>query len=160
MITDFFIWNAPGVNPDAREKFALSTCNGCHTSSLETNTDVFQVSPRSVGQESQLSQFLLGTQVFDPFSSVFRVFNELGRRGRILHDLVCPNEQLPPPPPDTIPVGGGPDGGMRGPDGGVGGPDGGGFPGDPFPPPPGGFAGASGSADAGAASGVGGSSGK
>jgi hypothetical protein len=114
MITDFFVWNAPGVNPEARQKFALNTCNGCHTSSLETNTFVFQVSPRSAGQESGLSAFLMGTQVFDPFANVIRVFNELGRRGRILHDLVCPDEQLPPLPPDTIPIGGGPDGGAGG----------------------------------------------
>ena len=114
MITNFFVWSAPGVNPEAREKFALNTCNGCHTNPLETNVGVFQVSPRSAGQEATLSPFLLGTQVFDPFSNVIRIFNELNRRGRILHDLVCPNEMLPPPPPDTIPVGGGPDGGGGG----------------------------------------------
>jgi hypothetical protein len=118
LITDFFVWNAPGVNPEAREKLALNTCNGCHTSSLETNTFVFQISPRSPGQESSLSPFLLGTQVFDPFAGVVRVFNELGRRGRILHDLVCPDEHLPPLPPDTIPIGGGPDGGAGGSPGG------------------------------------------
>jgi hypothetical protein len=121
MITDFFVWDAPGVNPQARAKFALNTCNGCHTSSLETNTPVFQISPRSVGQESSLSPFLLGTQVFDPFANVIRVFNELGRRGRIMHTLVCPDEPLPPAPPETIPVGGtGGIGGGRG-DGGIGG---------------------------------------
>jgi Concanavalin A-like lectin/glucanases superfamily len=115
MITDFFTWNAPGINnPEARAKFAQNTCNGCHTSSLETNTFVFQVNPRSLGQEAQLSPFLLGTQVFDPFANLFRNFNELGRRARVLHDLVCPDEQLPPPPPDTTP-------------GSMGGPDGGGF---------------------------------
>jgi hypothetical protein len=106
--TNFFVWEAPGVDPEARHRFARNTCNGCHTSSLETNTDVFQVSPRSPGQESILSPFLQGTQVFDPFANVFRNFHELGRRGRILHDLVCPNDPLPPPPPDTIPAGGGP----------------------------------------------------
>jgi hypothetical protein len=136
MITDFFTWSAPGVNPEAREKFALNTCNGCHTSPLETNTFVFQVSPRSLGQESTLSPFLLGTQTFDPFSNSFRVFNELGRRGRILHDLVCPNEILPPLPPDNIPLGGGPDGGVasdggRPFPGGIGGAVGSGGPGGP-----------------------------
>ena len=115
MITDFFVWSAPGVNPEAREKFALNTCNGCHTNPLETNVGVFQVSPRTAGRESTLSPFLLGTRVFDPFSNVTRVFNELGRRGRILHDFVCPDEMLPPPPPDTIPGSGRPDGGIDGP---------------------------------------------
>ena len=40
-------------------------------------------------------------------AGVTRHFNELGRRGRILHDLVCPEEVLPPPPPETTPIGGG-----------------------------------------------------
>ena len=53
-------------------------------------------------------------------AGVTRHFNELGRRGRILHGLVCPDEMLPPPPPDTTPIGGQPDGGMPPPkDGGV-----------------------------------------
>jgi hypothetical protein len=139
LITDFFVWQAPGVNPEAREKFALNTCNGCHTTSLETNVFVFQVSPRSRGQESTLSPFLQGTQTFDPFANVTRVFNELGRRGRILHGLVCPNDPLPPPPPDTLP-GNGLDGGIA--DGGGGSGGAGGSFGDAatpvptMPPPP------------------------
>jgi Concanavalin A-like lectin/glucanases superfamily len=119
MITDFFTWNAPGVNPEAREKFGLNTCNGCHTSTLETNTFVFQVAPRGQGQESVLSPFLMGTQVFDGFSNLFRNFNELGRRSRLLHGLICPDEPLPPPPPETTPAGGDSDGGVGGPDGGM-----------------------------------------
>ncbi len=114
LITDFFTWSAPGVDPEVRHRFARNTCNGCHTTSLETNVFVFQVTPRSLGQESQLSPFLLGTQVFDPFADLFRNFNELGRRGRILHDLVCPNDPLPPPPPETSPGPDGPDGGGTG----------------------------------------------
>jgi hypothetical protein len=120
MITNFFTWNAPCVSPEAREKFARNTCNGCHTAPLETNTFVFQVNPRSKGQESSLSPFLLGTQVLDFQAGVIRNFNELGRRGRILHDLVCPNDPLPPPPPDTTPIGGGTGGvGVGGKGGGV-----------------------------------------
>jgi len=114
MITDFFTWNAPGVDPEVRAKFAQNTCNGCHTSSLETNTFVFQLTPRLAGQETTLSPFLTGTQVFDPFANVLRNFNELARRGRVLHDIVCPDEHLPPLPPDEVPVGGGPDGGFGG----------------------------------------------
>jgi hypothetical protein len=129
MITDFFVWNAPGVNPQARAKFAQNTCNGCHTSPLETNTFVFQIAPRQPGQEATLSPFLLGTQVFDPFANVFRNFNELGRRGRLLHDQICPDEMLPPPPPETTPGGGG-FGGFGGGGDGIGGRGGfGGFPG-------------------------------
>ncbi len=135
MITDFFTWNAPGVDPEVRAKFAQNTCNGCHTSSLETNTFVFQIQPRLQGQESPLSPFLLGTQVFDQFANVLRNFNELARRGRVLHDIVCPDEHLPPLPPDEVPLPGGPDGGF------------------------GGFGGFSGGTDASAGGGFGGSSG-
>jgi len=106
LITDFFVWQVPGVDPEARHRFARNTCNGCHTSPLETNVGVFQLSPRSQGQESFLSPFLTGTQVFDPFANVLRNFNELGRRARSLHGLICPDETLPPPPPDTVPGGG------------------------------------------------------
>jgi hypothetical protein len=128
MITNFFVWSAPGVDPQARAKFAQNTCNGCHTSPLETNTFVFQVAPRQPGQEATLSPFLLGTQVFDGFANVFRNFNELGRRARLLHGQICPDEELPPPPPETTPVGG--FGGFGGGGDGIGGRGGfGGFPG-------------------------------
>ena len=60
------------------------------------------------------SPFLLGTQVFDQFANVLRNFNELARRGRVLHDIVCPTEQLPPLPPDEVPLPSGPDGGVMG----------------------------------------------
>jgi len=142
--SDFFTWQVPGVSPETRHRFARNTCNGCHTQS-ETGGAEFQVRPRSPFQEAQLSGFLLGADVPDFAAGVVRHFNELGRRGRILHDLVCPEEMLPPPPPDTTPIGGG-----------VGG-AGGGFP----PPRDGGITGTGGAtggrdaspADAGAAPG-------
>ena len=119
--SDFFTWQVPGVSPEARHRFARNTCNGCHTQS-ETGGAEFQVRPRFPFQESQLSGFLLGADVTDFQAGVIRHFNELGRRGRILHDLVCPEEMLPPLPPDTTPIGGG-TGGRGGPlpgmDGGV-----------------------------------------
>jgi hypothetical protein len=104
--SDFFTWQVPGVSPETRHRFARNTCNGCHTFS-ETGGSEFQVSPRFPGQEASLSGFLLGADVDDFQAGVTRHFNELGRRGRILHDLVCPEEMLPPPPPDTTPIGGG-----------------------------------------------------
>jgi hypothetical protein len=122
--SDFFTWQVPGVSPEARHRFARNTCNGCHTQS-ETGGAEFQVRPRFPFQEAQLSGFLTGADVFDFNAGVIRHFNELGRRGRILHDLVCPQEVLPPPPPETTPIGGG----MGGAGGGVGGSGGG------FPPP-------------------------
>ena len=89
MITDFFVWSAPGVDAEARARFAENTCNGCHSSPLETGTFVFQIAPRPLGQESAVSPFLVGTQVPDPFAGLVRNFDELGRRGHILRALVC-----------------------------------------------------------------------
>jgi hypothetical protein len=110
--SDFFTWQVPAVSQETRHRFARNTCNGCHTQS-ETGGAEFQVRPRFPFQEAQLSGFLLGADVFDFAAGVVRHFNELGRRGRILHDLVCPEEMLPPPPPETTPIpGGGPDGGF------------------------------------------------
>lgn len=118
--SDFFTWQIPGVSAETRNRFARNTCNGCHTQS-ESGGAEFQVRPRFPFQESALSGFLTGADVVDPGAGVIRHFNELARRGRILHDLVCPEEMLPPPPPDTTPFGGG-TGGRGGPptrDGGV-----------------------------------------
>ena len=109
--SDFFTWQVPGVSPETRHRFARNTCNGCHTQG-ETGGSQFQVSPRFSFQESQLSGFLLGADVSDFPAGVIRHFNELDRRGRILHGFVCPDEMLPPPPPDTTPISGQPDGGF------------------------------------------------
>jgi hypothetical protein len=147
--SDFFTWQVPGVSQETRHRFARNTCNGCHTQS-ETGGSQFQISPRVPFQEAQLSGFLTGADVTDFAAGVIRHFNELGRRGRILHDLVCPDEMLPPPPPDTTPIpgaggaGGGPpprDAGFTG----AGGAAGGGDAGIPIPIPiPTGAAGAPG----------------
>ncbi|MES1157476.1 MAG: LamG domain-containing protein [Haliangium ochraceum] len=158
--SSFFVWQVPGVSPETRHRFARNTCNGCHTFS-ETGGAEFQVSPRFPFQESSLSGFLTGADVNDFSAGVTRHFNELGRRGRILHDLVCPQEMLPPPPPDTTPIGGGV-GGRGGGTGGRGGGTGG--RGGPVPPPQdGGFpstGGANGGVDAGSSPGTGGAAGK
>jgi len=118
--SDFFVWQVPNVAPETRHRFARNTCNGCHTQS-ETGGSQFQISPRSPGQEAQLSGFLLGADVTDFQAGVVRHFHELDRRGRILHAFVCPDEVLPPPPPDTTPISGGMGGTGGGFDGGVGG---------------------------------------
>ncbi len=142
--SDFFTWQVPGVSPETRHRFARNTCNGCHTQS-ETGGSEFQVRPRFPFQESSLSGFLTGADVTDFGAGVVRHFRELGRRGRILHDLVCPEEVLPPPPPETTPIGSG--------TGGTGGP----FP--PPPPPKTGIAGTGGSFDGGATTGAAGARG-
>jgi Concanavalin A-like lectin/glucanases superfamily len=112
--SDFFTWQVPGVSPELRHRFARNTCNGCHTQS-ETGGAEFQIRPRFPFQEAGLSGFLLGADVPDFSAGVIRHFNELRRRGRILHDLVCPEEMLPPLPPETTPIPGGPGGRDGGP---------------------------------------------
>jgi hypothetical protein len=177
--SDFFVWQMPGVSANTRHFFARNTCNGCHTAS-ETGGSEFQVQPRFPGQESFLSGFLTGADVTDFAAGVIRHFNELGRRGRILHDMVCPEEMLPPPPPDTTPIGTGTGGvggtGKGGASGtGIGGAGGStgragaggasmvGSGGSGFPPPDGGVSGVGGtfgSTDGGMPTGAGGVGGK
>ncbi|MEP6654088.1 MAG: LamG domain-containing protein, partial [Myxococcales bacterium] len=124
VLNDLNGWDAPGVNnPEARQKFSVNTCNGCH-SLRETNTGFLQVNPRDLGQPSFLSPFLTGTVVFDFQTGVSRSFNDLRRRNSDLHLLICPNDPLPPPPPPPPgPMGG--RGGIGGRSGGVGGSSGG-----------------------------------
>jgi hypothetical protein len=140
-------WDAPGVsNSEARHRFSRNTCNGCH-SQRETGTFFLQVNPRDPGQESFLSGFLTGTTVFDFITGEFRTFNDLQRRNRDLHALICPDDPLPP-----LPGTGGAGGGFGGRFGGGGGSFG-----------VGGFSGISGSSgssgSAGASGGAGGRSG-
>jgi len=81
-------WNAPGItNPEARHKFSLNTCSGCH--GAETQTGFLQINPREPGQQSFLSGFLTGETVFDPVTGEQRQFNELGRRRGLLESIVC-----------------------------------------------------------------------
>jgi hypothetical protein len=89
----FDVWSAPGItNPEARHKFSLNTCNGCHGG--ETNTAFVQFFGRSPGQASTLSGFLTGVDVSDRFTGQLRHFNELGRRRALMEGMVCP----PPTP--------------------------------------------------------------
>lgn len=96
-------WNGPGiVSNDAREKFSLNTCNGCHTG--ETGTHF-----RHLGLGIPPSGFLTGIDVPDPVvPSTNRHFYDLGRRATKLAELassVCLDVRLPelavvPPPFD------------------------------------------------------------
>ena len=84
-------WSAPGVNDnDARHKFSLNTCNGCH--GLETQSAFLQIFPRRPGQQSQLSGFLTGIIVQDPISGEPRRLAELARRRGLMEAIVCPEE--------------------------------------------------------------------
>jgi Concanavalin A-like lectin/glucanases superfamily len=98
--TPWFAFNI--TNNEARHKFALNTCNGCH--SFEAGVSFLQILPRFPGGEAGLSGFLTGTTVSDPVTGQPRTFNDLGRRRADLKALVCPTE----PQPVTIPGGMGP----------------------------------------------------
>jgi hypothetical protein len=81
-------WNAPGItNPEARHKFSLNTCNGCH--GAETQTAFLQINPRVPGQASVLSGFLNGETVSDPVTGMPRRLAELARRRQLLESAVC-----------------------------------------------------------------------
>jgi hypothetical protein len=81
-------WNAPGINnPEARHKFSLNTCNGCH--GAETETNFLQINPRDAGRASELSAFLTGETVSDPVTRAPRRLAELSRRRQLLESIVC-----------------------------------------------------------------------
>lgn len=83
-------WNAPGItNPEARHKFSLNTCNGCH--GAETGTTFLHILPRLAGEQSGLSGYLLGAPSFDPISGQQRRFSELARRRGLVEKVVCGN---------------------------------------------------------------------
>jgi hypothetical protein len=86
-VPENFFWRAPGVASEARHKFSLNTCNGCH--SRETGTEFTHVAPRTAGHASVLSSFLRGGTVFDPLTQVTRGFDDLARRAQDLSALVC-----------------------------------------------------------------------
>jgi hypothetical protein len=88
VFNDIDVWDAPGIlDNEARHKFSLNTCNGCHGG--ETNTGFLHVFPRFAGEESSLSGFLLGTTVSDPVTGEPRRLAELSRRRTLLEALVC-----------------------------------------------------------------------
>lgn len=87
MFNNMDTWDAPGIdNPEARHKFALNTCNGCHGG--ETQTSFLHMSPRAKGQVSALSRFLTGETVTD-IKGVKRRLAELLRRRQLLENTVC-----------------------------------------------------------------------
>jgi hypothetical protein len=84
-------WDAPGItNPEARHKFSLNTCNGCH--GAEANAGFLQIFPRFPGEQSALAGFQTGTTVFDPMKGEPRRLAELARRRALLEAVVCADE--------------------------------------------------------------------
>ncbi len=81
------LWAPVGVdNDEARHKFALNTCSGCHQA--ETGAPFLHVGSRFPGEETPLSAFLVGGSTFDPVSGAMREFNDLERRMIDLCELV------------------------------------------------------------------------
>jgi hypothetical protein len=82
-------WNATGINNnEARHKFSLNTCNGCH--GRETNTGFLQINPRAAGERSVLAGFLTGTSVADPVQpATLRQLDDLDRRATDMERLLC-----------------------------------------------------------------------
>ncbi|HEX6245063.1 MAG TPA: LamG domain-containing protein, partial [Polyangiales bacterium] len=87
---DLLAWTAPGINNnEARHKFSLNTCNGCHSLD-EAGTAFLHIFPRSPGEVSQISPFMAGTVVPDAVTREPRTLNDLARRNRDMTQLVCP----------------------------------------------------------------------
>lgn len=82
-------WNAPGIkNPDARQKFSLASCNGCHKGETR-KANLTHVMQSAVGVEATLSGYLAGITVADPVTGTNRTFNILAERTADLTALVC-----------------------------------------------------------------------
>ena len=89
-------WSAEGIRSnEARHRFALNTCHGCHRS--ETNTGFLQIGfptdhdlPRSLKNEALLAAFLTGGEATDPLlpEQTVRTFNDLERRSASLQELL------------------------------------------------------------------------
>jgi hypothetical protein len=77
-----FLDNPAIANPDARFGFAVTTCDGCHTT--ETGTAFLHIRQRASDQPSQLSAFLTGGSTLDPVTGQERTFNDLASRARDL----------------------------------------------------------------------------
>ncbi len=73
-------WSAPAIaTPEARHRFALNTCNGCHTK--ETDTEFSHVGRAGFGTTAPLSGFLTGVWAPDPDNATpDHHFDDLERR--------------------------------------------------------------------------------
>lgn len=72
-------WNSFWINaPQARHKFSLNTCNGCH--STETGTAFAHIMSREWGEEAPLSGFMTGIDVSDPVTGEVRHMSQFDDR--------------------------------------------------------------------------------
>ena len=88
-------WSAAGIRSnEARHRFALNTCHGCHRS--ETNTGFLQIGfpaehdlPNSLKNEAELAAFLTGGEAKDPLEpEQTRFFSDLERRAESLKEML------------------------------------------------------------------------
>ena len=88
-LNDIDFWAADGItNNDARQKFSLNTCNGCH--GAETGTAFLHIEPREVGSAAALSGFLTQIDLPDPVDpATTRSFNDLARRATDMANVLC-----------------------------------------------------------------------
>ena len=88
-LNDIDFWAADGItNNDARQKFSLNTCNGCH--GAETGTAFLHIAPREVGSAAALSGFLTQIELPDPVDpATTRSFNDLARRATDMVNVLC-----------------------------------------------------------------------
>ncbi|MNX89369.1 hypothetical protein D3C86_1213830 [compost metagenome] len=112
----FLVWNAPGIrNPEARFKFALNTCSGCHMIEAGLNKsvvgeDFLQIRPRKANEPSTLSPFLTGQDVPDPVTGQVRRLDDIGRRVNDMNQLIgysynknlIPTRQMEMPFPSRV----------------------------------------------------------
>lgn len=85
-------WNAPGItNNEARFRFSINTCNGCHAG--ETGTPFLHVAPRPAGVPAQLSTFLTGKVQPDPVTGAPRNMNDLQTRMGLIGEVLCDASQ-------------------------------------------------------------------
>lgn len=88
VFNDLLTWFAPGIDNEARHRFAINTCNGCHAAQ-ETGAVFLHLAPREPGTESRRSGWLTGAIVEDPVTGDPRLFDDLGRRKADLKTVVC-----------------------------------------------------------------------
>jgi hypothetical protein len=78
---------AAGAGTDARHKFSLLTCNGCHGG--ETGTNFVHAAMRQFGQLSAPSRFLTGITLTTPGAGPTVSFNDFYDRERDLFSLLA-----------------------------------------------------------------------
>jgi hypothetical protein len=89
-----FFWKGamlPASMLEARHRFSLNTCNGCHA--RETDTDFFHITNRDAGAEAGLSKFLTEIEVVDPAGQT-EAGNPMQPKKRKFHDLLLRAEDL------------------------------------------------------------------